>query len=207
MATSRRSSPSKRPAGKADRTYERRSFADAAAWERWLDRHHATSPGIWIVLTKKGAGPNHIVYDEVLGAALCYGWIDGQRSSLDERSFLQKFTPRAKRSIWSKVNRAKALALIESGRMRPAGQAEVERAKADGRWAAAYDAQKVATVPDELNRLLAKNAKARRAFEALDSRNRYAMIFRIQSAKRPETRVRRAELFLEMLLNGERIHP
>ena len=207
MAASRRSSPSEGTAGEPVRTHERRSFADAAAWERWLERHHATSPGIWIVLTKKGAGPNHIVYDDVLGAALCFGWIDGQRKSLDERSFLQKFTPRAKRSIWSKVNRAKALALIEAGRMRPAGLAEVERAKADGRWSAAYDAQSSATVPDELGRLLSKSAKARRAFAALDSRNRYAMIFRIQSAKRPETRVRRAESFLEMLLNGDRIYP
>jgi len=158
-------------------------------------------------MAKKDSGIASVTHAEALEVALCYGWIDGQRKSEDERHFLQRFTPRTARSTWSKINRDKALKLIEEGRMQPAGLAEVERARADGRWEAAYDAQSVATVPPDLQAALDANPKAAAFFAKLDSRNRYAVLFRTQGAKKPETRARRIGQFVEMLAKGEKIYP
>jgi uncharacterized protein YdeI (YjbR/CyaY-like superfamily) len=181
-------------------------FKTQRAWETWLAKHHAKSPGIWMRIARKGSDLSSVTYLEALEVALCYGWIDGLRKSFDAETFIQKLTPRRKRSMWSKINREKALALIESGRMKPAGLAEVERAKADGRWEAAYDSWKTATVPDDLAAALARNAKARAFFETLSSRNRYAILFRITSAKKSETRQRRIARFVEMLARGETLY-
>jgi uncharacterized protein YdeI (YjbR/CyaY-like superfamily) len=178
-----------------------------AGWERWLKRHHATAAGVWLRMAKKGSGFPTVAYVEVLEVALCHGWIDGQRKSEDAQHFLQRFTPRTKRSIWSQINRAKALKLIEEGRMQPAGLAEVERAKADGRWDAAYEAGGVAKVPPDLQAALDANKKAAKFFATLDARNRYAVLFRTQGAKKPETRARRIAQFVEMLAKGEKVHP
>ena len=178
-----------------------------AAWERWLKRHHATAAGVWIRMAKKASGIASIDHPEALEVALCYGWIDGQRKGEDAQHFLQRFTPRTARSTWSKINRDKVLKLIDDGRMQPAGLAEIERARADGRWDAAYDAQSVATVPPDLQAALDANRKAKAFFATLDSRNRYAVLFRTQGAKKPETRARRIAQFVEMLAKGEKIHP
>lgn len=177
------------------------------SWETWLAKRHASSPGITLKIAKKDSGIASTTYAEAVEAALCYGWIDGRRNALDAEFFLQKFTPRRARSIWSRINCDKAMALIASGRMQPPGLAEVERAKADGRWDAAYDAQSKITVPDDLAALLAKKPKARAFFESLDSRNRFAILFRLQTAKKAETRERRLALFFAMLQRGEKIHP
>lgn len=180
---------------------------DPQCFTRWLAKHHASKDGVWLQIAKKDSGIASVTYAEALEAALCQGWIDGQRNSLDAQYFLQKFTPRRARSTWSKVNCAKAMALIESGDMQPAGLAEVERAKADGRWDAAYDAQSKMTVPDDLAALLAKSARAKAFFESLDSRNRFAILFRLQTAKKAETRERRLVFFFDMLKRGEKIYP
>lgn len=180
---------------------------DTQAFTKWLAKHHTDSTGVWLQIAKKDSGIASITHAEALEAALCHGWIDGQRNSMDAQYFLQKFTPRRARSTWSKVNCAKALALIESGDMQPAGLAEVERAKADGRWDAAYDAQSKMAVPGDLAALLAKSAKAKAFFETLDSRNRFAILFRLQTAKKAETRERRLVKFADMLKRGEKIHP
>ncbi len=184
-----------------------RAFADAKAWSAWLASNHATSSGVWIQIAKKGSGIASVNYPEVLDVALAYGWIDAVRNAFDEKTFLQRFTPRGPRSIWSKINRDKALALIASGEMKPPGLAEVERAKKDGRWAAAYAGQKTATVPDDLAAALAVDPRAAAFFATLDSRNRYAILFRLHGAKKPETRARRLAAFVEMLAKGEKIHP
>jgi uncharacterized protein YdeI (YjbR/CyaY-like superfamily) len=186
---------------------ETRAFASAEAWEAWLRDHHDTSPGVWIQFAKKGSGVPSVTYLEALHAALCFGWIDGQARSVDAASYVQRFTPRRARSMWSKRNREFATALIESGRMQPAGLREVERAKADGRWDAAYDAPSTATVPDDLRAALDASPAAAEAFAALDGTNRYAILHRVQTAKRPETRARRIEKFVAMLAAGDRIHP
>ena len=182
------------------------TFASQADWETWLEAHHAGSRGVWIKIAKKATGISSITHAEALESALCYGWIDGQRVGFDEAYFLQKFTPRRARSGWSRVNREKALELIATGRMRPGGMREVERAQADGRWDAAYEPQSSARVPDDLARELDRDPAARAFFESLDSRNRYAILYRIQDAKRPATRARRIETFVAMLARGERIH-
>ena len=182
-------------------------FSSQEAWEDWLEENHATSDGLWLKIAKKGAGLETVSYAEALEAALCYGWIDGQKASFDDRYWLQRFTPRRPRSKWSKVNRKKATELIEEGRMKPAGLREVERAKADGRWDAAYDAQSTATVPDDLLRELEKNDAAREFFATLDSRNRYAILYQIQDAKRPETRTRRIEKYVAMLTEQRKLYP
>jgi uncharacterized protein YdeI (YjbR/CyaY-like superfamily) len=183
------------------------SFPTQKEWEEWLAKHHLDSKGIWLKIAKKGTGTETIQYPEALDAALCYGWIDGQKGALDETFWLQRFTPRGPRSKWSKINREKATALIASGRMRPAGLAEVERAKADGRWEAAYDAQSKAAVPEDFQRELDANPDAAAFFAALDSANRYAILYRLQEAKKPETRAKRIEKFLGMLKRGEKVHP
>ncbi|SDZ59669.1 Uncharacterized conserved protein YdeI, YjbR/CyaY-like superfamily, DUF1801 family [Variovorax sp. YR266] len=180
---------------------------NAASWTRWLKRHHATAAGVWLRIAKKDSGIASIDHPAALEEALCYGWIDGQRKSDDAQYFLQRFTPRTKRSIWSQINRTKVLKLIDEGRMQPAGLAEIERAKADGRWDAAYEAASVATVPPDLQAALDANKKAAKFFATLDARNRFAVMFRTQGAKKPETRARRIEKFVEMLAKGEKIYP
>jgi uncharacterized protein YdeI (YjbR/CyaY-like superfamily) len=182
-------------------------FASAAEWEEWLEDNHAVSEGVWIKMAKKGAGIESVRYPEVLESALCFGWIDGRREALDERHFLQRFTPRRPRSRWSRINRETAERLIADGRMRPAGLAELERAKADGRWEAAYEGQKSAGVPDDLQRELDARPKAKAFFAQLNSQNRYAMLYGLQDAKRPETRARRLAKFVAMLEAGETIRP
>jgi uncharacterized protein YdeI (YjbR/CyaY-like superfamily) len=182
------------------------AFEDAAEWEAWLEANHAGADGIWIRIAKKGTGVASVHYPEVLDVALCFGWIDGQRMPLDETWFLQRFTSRRPRSRWSRINRNKAEALIASGRMRPAGLAEVERAKADGRWDAAYEGQARMTVPDDLGRELEARPHAKAFFETLSSQNRYAILYRLQDAKRPETRARRLAKFVAMLEAGETLH-
>ena len=183
------------------------AFASREAWAAWLAEHHAESRGLWLKIAKKGAGTDSVSYAEALEVALCYGWIDGQKDKLDDRHWLQRFTPRKARSKWSRINCAKAAALIEKGEMRPAGRREVERAKADGRWEAAYAGQRAATVPDDLRQELEKNGRAREFFATLDSANRYAILYRLHEAKRPETRARRLAKFVEMLEEGKKIHP
>ena len=184
-----------------------RAFRDDGAFERWLDRNHTRTPGLWIKIAKRDTGVASVTHAEAVDTALCFGWIDGQRRPLDTTYFLQRFTPRRPKSIWSKNNRDKVTQLIEIGRMRPAGLREIERAKADGRWDAAYDGQRTAGVPDELQRLLDRNRRAREFFATLDSANRYAFVWRVQQGKKPETRRRRAEEFVKMLEAGETFHP
>jgi uncharacterized protein YdeI (YjbR/CyaY-like superfamily) len=183
------------------------SFATQEEWERWLEAEHATAKGVWVRMAKKASGIESVSHGEALEGALCYGWIDGQRKALDERFFLQKFTPRGPRSSWSRLNRERAEQLIAARRMRPAGLAEVERARSDGRWAAAYEPQSTATVPADLQRALDASPRAREFFETLDSRNRYAILYRLQDAKKPETRARRLADFLAMLEAGEKLYP
>jgi uncharacterized protein YdeI (YjbR/CyaY-like superfamily) len=183
------------------------SFTNQKAWVAWLDKNHATSTGIWLKLAKKMSGIQSVTYDEAIEVALCYGWIDGQRRSYNESSYLQKFTPRVSRSIWSKINTEKALQLIQSGRMKPAGLKAVESAKQDGRWDAAYAPQSKAAVPEDLQVELDRNKKAKAFFATLDSRNRYAILHRIHNAKKAETRVRRIEQFIRMLEKKEKIYP
>jgi len=178
-------------------------FASAAAWEAWLEDNHAVSPGVWIKMAKKDAGIESVRYPEVLESALCFGWIDGRRDALDERWFLQRFTPRRPRSRWSRINRDKAERLIAEGRMRPAGLAEVEQARADGRWEAAYQGQRSIAVPEDLQRELDARPDAKAFFAGLTSQNRYAILYRLQDAKRPETRARRLAQFVAMLEAGE----
>jgi uncharacterized protein YdeI (YjbR/CyaY-like superfamily) len=183
------------------------AFASSNAWETWLEKHHATANGLWLKITKKGSGIDTVSYAEALDVALCYGWIDGQTASFDDRYWLQRFTPRRPRSKWSKLNREKATELIKRGEMKPAGLREVERATQDGRWDAAYDAQSTATVPDDLRREFDKNEVARKFFSTLDSRNRYAILYQIQDAKKPETRARRIEKYVAMLNEHKKIYP
>ena len=180
---------------------------NAASWARWLKRHHASAAGVWLRIAKKDSGIASVDYPAAVEEALCWGWIDGQRKSQDEHYFMQRFTPRTRRSIWSQVNRDKVMKLIDEGRMQPAGHAEIERAKTDGRWDAAYEGVSAATVPPDLQAALDANRKAAKFFVTLDSRNRFAVLFRTQSAKKPETRARRIAQFVEMLAKGEKIHP
>lgn len=184
-----------------------KSFASQETWERWLDRNHGNEEGVWLKVAKKSSGKRTVSVPEALEIALCYGWIDGQRKALDGDYFLQRFTPRRRRSRWSKINRDSATALIERGRMRPPGLAEVERAKADGRWAAAYDSPSKIQPTPELLAALEASPKAKALFEELDSQNRYAILYRVHDAKRPETRTRRIEKFVEMLSRGETPYP
>ena len=182
-------------------------FRKKSDWTKWLEKNHDRSSGVWLRMAKKDSGLTSISRSDALDGALCYGWIDGQARSEGDATWLQKYTPRTKRSMWSKINREKVKVLIESGDMRPAGQAEIERAKNDGRWDAAYDSSKTIVVPDDLNAEFAKNKKAKAFFETLDSRNRYAVLFRIHNAKKAETREKRIKQFVEMLTRGEKIYP
>lgn len=180
-------------------------FADGSAWEHWLERH-SQLPGVWLKIAKKDAGIPSVTYAEALDVALCHGWIDGQKKAFDARFFLQRFTPRRARSTWSKINVARIEALVAAGRMRPAGLREVDAAKADGRWEAAYDGSSSMAVPPELETALAKNRKAKAWFDALDRTNRYAVCWRVQTAVKPETRRARVEKLVAMLARGEKIH-
>jgi uncharacterized protein YdeI (YjbR/CyaY-like superfamily) len=182
-------------------------FASREAWEAWLEVNHGSSQGLWLKIAKKGSGIRTVTYAEAVDAALCYGWIDGQRARFDDEYFLQRFTPRRAKSRWSKVNRDKVAKLIEADRMKPAGLREVELARADGRWDAAYDSQRKATIPADLQRRLDENSQAAAFFATLDSRNRYAILYRIQEARRPETRARRIEKYVQMLEEGKMLYP
>jgi uncharacterized protein YdeI (YjbR/CyaY-like superfamily) len=182
-------------------------FADAVAWRTWLKRNHSKSPGIWIKFAKKGSGLPSITHPEAVDGALRWGWIDGQGKSQDATYWLTKFTPRRSRSIWSKINRDKALALIACGDMAAPGLAEVERAKADGRWDAAYDSPRTSAIPEDFAKALAGKPGAAAFFATLNAANRYAILWRLQTAKRPETRAKRIEQFVAMLGRGEKLHP
>ncbi len=183
------------------------AFASPAAFEKWLAKNHEKSPGIWLKIAKKISGVASVTYAEALDVALMFGWIDGQKNSFDASYFLQRFTPRRSKSKWSKINCAKAAALIASKKMQPAGLREVEAAKKDGRWDAAYAGQKSSTVPDDFKRALAKNKKAAAFFETISSANRYAIIYRLHHTKKPELRAAKIEKFITMLAAGETIHP
>ena len=181
---------------------------DAAAWRAWLREHHASQPEAWLVLAKKGTTePTSLNYDQALEEALCHGWIDGQARRRDEATYRQRFTPRSKKSSWSKRNVGIVTRLTAEGRMQPAGLAEVERAKADGRWDAAYAGQASIEMPPELAEALSSEPRAQAMFDILTSQNRYAILYRIQGAKRPETRARNIEKFVAMLARGEAIYP
>ncbi len=182
-------------------------FVTQQAFADWLAEHHGTSAGLWIRFAKIPSGIASIRYDEALESALCWGWIDGQSRRVDETWYVQKFTPRRARSLWSKINCARATALIATGRMRASGLAEVERAKEDGRWDRAYDSPSAATVPEDLATALEANPRASAFFVGLDSRNRYAILHRIQTVKKPETRARRIAEFVKMLTRREKLHP
>jgi uncharacterized protein YdeI (YjbR/CyaY-like superfamily) len=182
-------------------------FNDQAAWRKWLRRHHESERGVWLRLAKAASALQSVSYDEALDEALCYGWIDGQKQKYDEQSWLQKFTPRGKKSVWSKRNREHVERLTKTGQMQPAGLAAIEAAKADGRWDRAYDSATSATIPDDLQAALDDHPKAKALFEKLNSANRYAILYRVQTAVKPETRARRIAQFVAMLGRGETLHP
>lgn len=182
-------------------------FESQPGWEAWLAENHAVSPGLWLKIAKKDSDLVSLDYAQALESALCYGWIDGQKGALDERYWLQKFTPRKPKSGWSKINREKAESLIAAGRMQPAGLRQIELAKMDGRWEAAYQSQSRIEIPPDLQAELDRDPLAAAFFASLDSANRYAILYRLQTAKKLETRQARLSKFVEMLRNGEKIHP
>ncbi len=182
------------------------AFASKDEFEAWLEEQHATADGVWVKVAKKGTGIPSVHPPEALDVALCFGWIDGQRKSIDATFYMQKYTPRRARSKWSKINVEKAEGLIASGAMRPSGLAEVERAKADGRWDAAYDSPSRIAVPPDLQAALDASAAAAASFAALNSTNRYAILYRLHDAKRPETRAKRLAQFVAMLERGETLY-
>lgn len=181
-------------------------FADAASWEAWLAANQGSSRGVWLAIARAGSGTSSMTYEQALDLAIRYGWIDGRKQGGDAAAWLQKFTPRGPRSAWSQRNREKAEALIAAGRMAPAGLAAVEAARRDGRWEAAYGLSRRRGVPDDLQAALDANPVAAAFFATLDSRNRYAVLYRVQTAKKAETRARRVADFVAMLARGERIH-
>jgi len=181
-------------------------FAARTAWENWLQEHHAASQGVWLRIAKKASGIPTVTHAEALEEALCYGWIDGQRAPLDDTFFLQRFTPRRARSKWSQINRQKAVELIEQGRMKAAGLAQIQAAQHDGRWEAAYAPQSSLTVPEDFQRALDENPAAQEFFATLRGVRRYSFIYRIEDAKRPETRARRIKEFVAMLAEGRTHH-
>jgi uncharacterized protein YdeI (YjbR/CyaY-like superfamily) len=182
------------------------SFVSRQAFEAWLEQNHEGAHGAWLKIAKNAAPEPTVSYAEAVEAALSFGWIDGQKDRLDDDYWLQRFTPRTRRSRWSKINRDRAERLIAAGRMRRSGLAAVEQAKADGRWDAAYAGSHTATLPDDLQRELDRDPEVAAAFASLDAQNRYSIIWRLNDAKRPETRIRRIEKYVDMLRRGERIH-
>jgi uncharacterized protein YdeI (YjbR/CyaY-like superfamily) len=193
--------------GTAPADYPVLLFSDQAAWAEWLKANHATERGVWLRIAKKGSALRSVTQPEALDVALCYGWIDGQRNRCDEKTFLQKYTPRGKRSVWSKRNREHVERLIASGDMQAPGLAAIEAAKADGRWDRAYDSPASATVPDDLRAALDAHPEASAFFETLKGTNRYAILYRIQTAVKPETRARRIADYVAMLQRGETLYP
>ncbi len=181
-------------------------FEQQTDWANWLTENHVSSPGVWLQIAKKGGDVQSVSYEEAIEIALCFGWIDGQKQTHSEQFWLQKFTRRSAKSIWSKINKDKALALINAGKMKPAGLQEVERAQSDGRWDAAYDSASKAIVPSDFQTALNSNTRANDFFATLDRRNRYAILFRIQTAKKPETRAKKIAQFVEMLERNEKVH-
>jgi uncharacterized protein YdeI (YjbR/CyaY-like superfamily) len=181
-------------------------FKNAKAFETWLSKHHTTSDGLWLMLAKRGALEATLTYAEAVEIALCWGWIDGQKKGLDDQHFLQRFTPRRARSVWSKINVEKVAALIDAGRMKEAGLAQIEAAKADGRWARAYDGARTSEVPGDLLRALEAEPKAKAFFATVNAANRYAVLWRIQTAVKPATRAKRIAQLVAMLARGEVIH-
>jgi len=200
--TGKRASQEEKPA----KELSVRSFATAGAWSAWLAANHASVRGVWMKIAKKVSRQSSVTYAEALDVALAWGWIDGQKGKHDDAWWLQKFTSRGPKSTWSKINREKALALIARGEMKPPGLAEVERAKQDGRWKAAYESQSRAVVPTDLLVALNANKRAAQFFETLDARNRYAVLFRVNAAKKPATRAMRIEKFVAMLARHEKLH-
>lgn len=176
-------------------------------WAAWLEEHHTSSGGVWLQHAKKDSGQRSVSYAEALDVALCYGWIDGQKKAFDQSFWVQKWTPRGKKSIWSKINRDKAERLIAEGRMQPAGQRMIDAARADGRWDAAYDSATNSTVPEDFQAALDANEVAKAFFATLNRQNRYAILFRIQTAKKPETRAKRIQQFITMLEKQEKVYP
>jgi uncharacterized protein YdeI (YjbR/CyaY-like superfamily) len=186
---------------------EKLPFASASALRAWLEANHNTSPGIWLMIAKKGSGVDSVTYDEAVDEGLCFGWIDGQKAKHDDTFFLQRFTPRTKRSPWSRINTERVARLVKASRMTPSGMREVEAAKADGRWDAAYAGQATAAVPDDLQAALDASPAAAALFAELDSRNRYAILYRIGSVKKPETRARKIAGFVADLELGKTPYP
>jgi uncharacterized protein YdeI (YjbR/CyaY-like superfamily) len=182
-------------------------FSDEAAFEKWLGAEHADADGLWIAIAKKASGVKSITAPEALDVALCFGWIDGQRRAHDDVHFLQRYTPRRARSPWSEINQEKVRVLIEAGRMQPAGQSEIDRAKEDGRWAAAYKGSRTIEIPPDLQAELDADPEAAAFFKTLSSQNRYSILYRLHEAKRPETRERRLAKFMAMLRAGETTYP
>lgn len=180
---------------------------DPSEWERWLEANHQSASGVWLRLANAKSGKKRVPYSDLLDIALCFGWIDALRRGDGPEYYLQRFTPRKPRSIWSKINRDRALALIASGRMRPAGLREVERAKENGRWENAYAGRKTIEVPADFAAALAANARARATFAKLDGQNRFAFLFRLQSSLKPETRAKKLKQYIAMLSRGELIYP
>jgi uncharacterized protein YdeI (YjbR/CyaY-like superfamily) len=191
---------------KTERDLPVKRFASRAAWDTWLRRHHETSQGVWLEMAKKGSAERSVSHAAALEVALCCGWIDGQTASVDAEWYRQRFTPRTSRSKWSRINRESVEQLHLRGLLTPAGVREMEAAKKNGRWERAYASQRAMTVPPDLEAQLKKSPRARRFFEQLDSKNRYAVLYRLQDAKRPETRERRLEKFVRMLEARETLH-
>ncbi|HVM31648.1 MAG TPA: YdeI/OmpD-associated family protein [bacterium] len=183
------------------------SFQSAREWEKWLAKNHAASQGVWLKIFKKGSGTPSIHYPEALEGALCYGWIDGQKAAHDEKAWLQRFSPRRAKSAWSKINVGRAKRLIQAGRMKPAGLRQIEAAQKDGRWSRAYHPPSAAKWPEDFLRELGKNPKAKAFLETLNRQNAYAIVYRLQTAKKAETRQKRIKQFVEMLSKGEKLHP
>lgn len=181
-------------------------FADQQQWEQWLAEHYAEPSGVWLKFAKKDSGITSLSYDPALKIALCYGWIDGQTKGVDETYYLQKFTPRRSKSIWSKRNVGIVEQLIQEGKMQPSGQAAIDAAKADGRWDQAYDSSSNMTIPEDLQAALDANPKAKAFYETLNKTNTYAILWRVQTAKKPETRATRIEKLVAMLERGEKLH-
>lgn len=204
--TSRPARGSAASAGKSRPVLPVKLFRDRSSWKTWLTKHHDASAGVWLRLAKKSASLQSVTYREALDVALCYGWIDGQKNTFDDASWLQKFTPRGAKSIWSKINRARALELMKRGRMRAPGLEAIERARENGRWDSAYDSHRTAEPPPDFTAALKRSRSAAAFYRTLNSQNRYAILFRIQTAKKAVTRQRRIEQFVLMLAQGKKLY-